>query len=555
MVETRFEVLGPLRAIREGQDLDLGPAKQRAVLATLLTAANRPVATASIVDGVWRDDPPNNGANVVQKHIAGLRRALDPDRSPRTTGGHITSTDAGYVINVDPAAIDVNDFDRFVVQARTQREIGRLDDAAASLDQAFRLWRGDPYAGLAAAAVEAARDRYVDMYATAWELRCEIELDRGAYATAVPRLVDLVGQFPVREHLRFLLMLALYRCGRQAEALAAYREAQRYLADEFGVDPGAELANLHQRILRADPDLIPRVTEPAAEPGSGSFPPHPAVAPATGAPPIAPTAGPAAAVTWQPAEFPPPGGQPIGGHVTGGHVTGGTRKPALPRTLGMIGYGVGMLGSVVSLGFATWLLVGVLALVRRSLKLGFWAIGYAVLLGVCVVAIGISDSDTMLNIFVPILLLMAVGGAVQFGVLAFTSRRARFLDPAALATVEQQVRRDSARQIAVDFPDVAARLGIGRPDVARRFNDGGLIDINGVPAEVLVGVLGVVPAHAQWIVADRTRRGPFHTVDDLALRGLVSAEALHRIRAVLIAIPPRPDRSSAQRDAEPTAPM
>src|SRR5690348_11003423 len=151
-----FQLLGPLRARQGGHDLDLGPGKQRAVLAVLLLNANRPVPTAQIVDSVWQDEPPENGANVVQKYVAGLRRILEPERSPRTPGQILTLTDAGYVLCVDGERLDCEQFARRVREAQVARSEGRLAEASDRLREALALWHGQALAGLSGPQFEAA---------------------------------------------------------------------------------------------------------------------------------------------------------------------------------------------------------------------------------------------------------------------------------------------------------------------------------------------------------------------------------------------------------------
>ena len=133
----RFEILGAVRAFRSGRQLDLGPAKQRAVLAVLLLSPGKPVSSHRIVDAVWGDEPPENGANVVQKYVAGLRRVLDPDRSPRTPGELLALTDGGYLLRA--GALDAEDFRNGLARADASRLAGRLDEAATMARAALDL--------------------------------------------------------------------------------------------------------------------------------------------------------------------------------------------------------------------------------------------------------------------------------------------------------------------------------------------------------------------------------------------------------------------------------
>ncbi|MBL7260427.1 AfsR/SARP family transcriptional regulator [Actinoplanes sp. LDG1-01] len=247
-------MLGELRVLRDGVPVDLGPAKQRAVLAVLLVNAGRAVPTHQIVDAVWGDEPPENGANVVQKHIAGLRRVLDPDRAPRTPGELVALTPAGYVLRLDGHTVDAHEFTEAATRAPT----------AELVRAGLGLWRGEALAGLTGPFFDSARARLAEGHATAWERWAELELGRGRDAALVPELARLVEQFPLREGLRAHLMIALSRSGRQAEALAAFRSARDYLVEQFGTEPGELLQETHRRVLRGDQaPLMPAAPAPA----------------------------------------------------------------------------------------------------------------------------------------------------------------------------------------------------------------------------------------------------------------------------------------------------
>ena len=294
----RFEILGPQRAWYADREIDLGPGKQRAVLAVLLLSAGRPVSTGQIVEAVWPEDPPANGPNVVQKYVAGLRRVLEPDRSPRTPGQVLSLTDAGYLLRVGPEAVDAVRFERGIHRARQRRAEGRAVEALTELATALDLWQGEPFTGFTGSVFEAARQRLVELRAVALETRAELTLDLGRHREMVGELLELVAEFPVRERLRHHLMLSLYRSGRQAEALAAYREIADLLRDEHGIEPGDALQELHRRILRSDPTLAPQPIgtghpagdQPTAPPAAvPSAPPQRASQPAmpSPAPPVA----------------------------------------------------------------------------------------------------------------------------------------------------------------------------------------------------------------------------------------------------------------------------
>jgi DNA-binding SARP family transcriptional activator len=251
----RFEILGPLRAWLGDQELVLGPNKQRAVLATLLVNANKSVSTHQIVDAVWLDDPPSNGANVVQKYVAGLRRVLEPGREPRSPGQLLTRTQSGYLLRVAPGALDADTFAALEREAQKAKDEDRLPEATDRLTEALALWRGDVLAGLTGPVFDSARHRLDEARAAGWEMLAEIDIAAGRHRTILPELVRLITDFPFREQPRYLQMLALSRAGRRAEALTAYRDYHRQLADELGIEPGERVQDVHVRILNSDPAL------------------------------------------------------------------------------------------------------------------------------------------------------------------------------------------------------------------------------------------------------------------------------------------------------------
>ncbi len=168
----RFEVLGPLRVTRGQEELPLGPAKQQAVLATLLATPNQVVPTARIIDAVWGDEPPVNGTNVVQKYVAGLRRVLEPDRAPRSAGELLVLEAGGYRLAVAPGGSDADEFETQVRSARALQQSGQSEEASQQLEQALSLWRGEPFEGFTGTAFDDARRRLT-------ELRAEVDSEIG----------------------------------------------------------------------------------------------------------------------------------------------------------------------------------------------------------------------------------------------------------------------------------------------------------------------------------------------------------------------------------------
>ena len=256
----RVGVLGPLRVWRHETEVDLGPVQQRVVLAVLALHAGRPVGRQQMINAVWGDTPPRNAVNLVQRHVSGLRRALEPDRPSRAPSSLLTWTDAGHLLTLPTGALDLDEFDCEVGRARADRAAGQLREAADALHSALRLWRGPVCDGLSSPFLDAQADRLAESRVSVLEERIELDLMIGDHADVIAELRDLVAEHPLRERLRGLLMLALYRAGRQADALTAFRDARRHLQDELGIEPSAPLQKLHQQILTADPALIAAVS-------------------------------------------------------------------------------------------------------------------------------------------------------------------------------------------------------------------------------------------------------------------------------------------------------
>ena len=261
----RFGVLGSLRVWRDETAIDLGPVQQRVVLAVLALQEGRPVGLQQIINAVWGEAPPRHAVNLVQRHVSGLRRVLEPSRPGRAPSELLTWTEAGYQLAVPAGSLDLAGYENELARARAARAAGHLEDAAGALRAALRLWRGPLCDGLSSPFLDAQRDRLAESRISVIEERIELELATGGGTDPVAELRDLIAEHPLRERLRGLLMLALYQAGRQGDALAAYAEARRRLRDELGVEPAAPLQRLHQQILAADPRLA---AAPAAE-----FPP------------------------------------------------------------------------------------------------------------------------------------------------------------------------------------------------------------------------------------------------------------------------------------------
>ncbi|WP_399931060.1 AfsR/SARP family transcriptional regulator [Streptomyces kanamyceticus] len=258
-----FQVLGPVRARRDGQQLKLGSPQQRATLAVLLLRDGRPVSASELVDALWGEEPPPRAVGTLRTYVSRLRALLEPDRRAREPARLLVSAGDGYALRVPRAALDACELEDRLAAARRMSGAGRHADAHEELTAALALSDGAPLAGLPGPYAERQRDRLTELSVTAQEelLACALALGRHGEATAPLRV--FAAEHPLRERAQALLMLALHRCGRQADAVAVYETARRTLATELGVAPGPELTDLYKG-LRGGGPLPPA---PAAAPG------------------------------------------------------------------------------------------------------------------------------------------------------------------------------------------------------------------------------------------------------------------------------------------------
>jgi len=262
-----FSVLGPLEVRRGGEPLTLGGFKRRAVLAALLLRAGDPVPSDQLLIEVWGAEPPPTAPAALQNAISQLRKTLEPDRERAEPSRLLVTDAAGYRLVVAPDRLDVSRFERLVAEGRGAREGGDSRRAGLVLREALALWRGPAlaefrYEDFAQAAIA----RLEELRVLAVEERIQADLDGGAGSELVGDLEGLVRAYPLRERLHGLLMLALYRAGRQADALAAYQEARRKLVDELGIEPSPTLHALERKILAHDASLAgPESTTPSTQ--------------------------------------------------------------------------------------------------------------------------------------------------------------------------------------------------------------------------------------------------------------------------------------------------
>lgn len=255
--ELRFALLGQVRAWRGETELDLGAPQQRAVLAFLLLREGRAASIEEITEALWGERAPESARAVVRTYICRLRRAVSSDEEDDRV---IRSLRGEYAISVGTVHVDWDDFREKVNRAQDAQ--GNPAEAAGLLRNALRLWQGTPLGGARGDFVGQERTRLLHHRTAALEERLALELELGRHAEVSEELAAAVAAEPVRERLHELLMIALYRSGRQAEALLAYEDVRRLLATELGVDPGVGLREVHQRILRADPALAAPPTLP-----------------------------------------------------------------------------------------------------------------------------------------------------------------------------------------------------------------------------------------------------------------------------------------------------
>ena len=249
-----FRVLGPLEVEEDGRVLKLGGAKQRALLALLLLHANEAVARDRLIDELWSSTPPETASAAIQVYVSQLRKLLGHDA--------IVTRPPGYLIRVQEGTLDLERFEACVARARA----APADEAGELLRQALALWRGPPLAELDGAFARPERARLDEQRLSALEQRIAADLELGRHAQLVPELESIVREHPLREHLRGQLMLALYRSGRQAEALDVYRTGRRLLDEEVGLEPGEELRRLERSILMQDESLSAPVAPELARP-------------------------------------------------------------------------------------------------------------------------------------------------------------------------------------------------------------------------------------------------------------------------------------------------
>src|SRR3954470_8855894 len=256
-----YRILGPLEVVDGDRPVALGTDRQRAVLAQLVRRRNEVVASEWLIDELWGERPPPTAAKILQNYVSQLRRALSANGSV----GPLETHGRGYRLRIEPGALDLERFEQRLESGREALTAGDPVRAAAEFRVGLAMWRGPPLPELVGATdARVEIDRILERRVIALEGRVEADLACGRHADLIGELDAAVAHEPLRERLRGQLMLALYRSGRQAEALEVYRDGRRMLAKELGLEPGPELTRLERAILEHDPAL---------ESGAASTPP------------------------------------------------------------------------------------------------------------------------------------------------------------------------------------------------------------------------------------------------------------------------------------------
>lgn len=253
----RIQVLGPVRVVRGEREVRIGGARERAVLASLVLDVNRVVSVDRLIEAIWGGHPPASARSQVAICVSRLRRALAEVGMDTVIG----TASPGYLARLDPSAADWPTFTSLTARAAAKTAAGDQLAAVALLREALSLWRGTPFEDLPGMRLEA--DRLTQARLDAVEACADLELRIGRHDRVLADLAGVVAEHPLRERARARLMLAQYRSGRRAEALRTYAEARRVLAEQIGLDPGPELRDLHERILRDAPVLSPSPSAPA----------------------------------------------------------------------------------------------------------------------------------------------------------------------------------------------------------------------------------------------------------------------------------------------------
>lgn len=259
-----FRILGPLEVWVGAEQLRLSGPRQQKVLSALLVNVGRATPLPDFIEVVWEHTPPETAGKQIRNAVSNLRRSL------HRTGATITAVGTGYRLSLPDEALDATVFERHVALARDHVEQGRLTEAALNFRNALSLWRGPVLVGLSSSALEPQIMRLTETRLAALEDCFDIRLQLGQHHALISELSEWVSAHPLRERLAYQLMLALYRSGRQADALGVYENVRLVLTDRLGIDPGPECRELRQRILTGDSTLLTPSTTDAVNRWAGA---------------------------------------------------------------------------------------------------------------------------------------------------------------------------------------------------------------------------------------------------------------------------------------------
>lgn len=267
VVDARARLLGPVTASSGGLDIDLGPPRQRAVFATLAAHANQVVSRENLVDAVWGVNAPATAMNSVYTYVTRLRDKLEPARPHRARSRLLISESSGYVLLLPPGQVDKQRFEASLDKARQLHSANAVHSAVGELEAGLALWQGTAYGGAVGPFAEAERTLLTELRLAAMEDRAEMLLELERHSALLGELFGLVRRNPLRERLRYLLMLCYVGLGRQADALSEYHDLRATMADELGVEPGDRLQRFYAQILQRGQARRP--ARPRPEPGPG----------------------------------------------------------------------------------------------------------------------------------------------------------------------------------------------------------------------------------------------------------------------------------------------
>src|SRR5918996_4726667 len=264
-----FRILGPLEVVGGSRRLELGGPKQRAVLAALVLESNRVVPLYRLLDQLWGEEPPPRATATLQAYVSNLRRILEPERRPRTPATILVTQAPGYLLRIDPDRVDFLVFEALATKGRRLLADGKPHAAREVFTQSLALWRGPALADLVDERFsQTTATRLEDERLDVFEGRIDAELALGQHAAIIPELERQVTEHPYRERFWYLLLLSLYRAGRQADALNSFHRVRALFSEELGIDPSAALRTLEEEILQHSPTLDwkpPAVEVAAAE--------------------------------------------------------------------------------------------------------------------------------------------------------------------------------------------------------------------------------------------------------------------------------------------------